>query len=52
MQKAMSELIDNSGRLYDPAVVAACRKLIDEMGYRLDGPKKANQIVSTQMQSL
>ena len=52
MQKAMNELIDNSGRLYDPDVVAACRKLVDEMGYRLDGPKKANQIVSTQMQSL
>lgn len=52
MQKAMNELIDNSGRLYDPDVVDACRKLVDEMGYRLDGPKKANQIVSTQMQSL
>ena len=52
MQKAMNELIDNSGRLYDPVVVDACRKLVDEMGYRLDGTKKANQIVSTQMQSL
>ena len=52
MQKAMNELIDNSGRLYDPDVVAACRKLVEEMGYRLDGPRKADRIVTTQMQSL
>jgi response regulator RpfG family c-di-GMP phosphodiesterase len=52
MRKAINELVDNSGRLYDPDVVAACQKLVGELGFRLDGPKKANQIVSTQMQSL
>ena len=52
LQKAMNELIDNSGRLYDSDVVHACRKLVDEMDYRLDGPKKKAALVSTQMQSL
>jgi len=52
MQKAMNELIDNSGRLYDSDVVDACRKLFDDMDYRLDGPKKETAMVSTQMQSL
>ncbi|WP_319524119.1 HD domain-containing phosphohydrolase [uncultured Desulfosarcina sp.] len=52
IQKAINELAENSGRLYDPDVVAACLKLVNELGYRLDGPKKAAERVTTQMQSL
>lgn len=52
IQKAINELAENSGRLYDPDVVAACLKLVNELGYRLDGPKKAAELVTTQMQSL
>lgn len=52
IQKAINELAENSGRLYDSDVVAACLELINEQGYRLDGPKKAAGRVTTQMQSL
>ncbi|BBO75175.1 two-component system response regulator [Desulfosarcina widdelii] len=52
IQKAINELAENSGRLYDADVVAACLKLVNELGYRLDGPKKAAGRVTTQMQSL
>ena len=51
-KKAMSELIDNRGRLYDPAVVDACRVLIDEAGYTLKGLPDQQVFVTTQMQSL
>jgi HD-GYP domain-containing protein (c-di-GMP phosphodiesterase class II) len=52
IRKAMDELAENSGRLYDPDVVDACLKLVNDLGYRLDGPKKAAELVTTQMQSL
>lgn len=52
IQKAINELAENSGRLYDPDVVSACLKLINEMGYRLEGTQKAAKRVTTQMQSL
>jgi putative two-component system response regulator len=52
IQKAINELDENSGRLYDADVVAACLELVNEQGYRLDGPKKAAGRVTTQMQSL
>jgi len=52
IQKAINELAENSGRLYDSDVVAACLELVNELGYRLDGPKKAAGRVTTQMQSL
>jgi HD-GYP domain-containing protein (c-di-GMP phosphodiesterase class II) len=52
IQKAINELAENSGRLYDSDVVAACLELVNEQGYRLDGPKKTAERVTTQMQSL
>lgn len=52
IQKAMGELIENSGRLYDPKVVEACLELINERGYRLKGPEVGPKFVTTQMQSL
>jgi HD-GYP domain-containing protein (c-di-GMP phosphodiesterase class II) len=52
IQKAINELAENSGRLYDSDVVAACLELVNEQGYRLDGPKMTAGRVTTQMQSL
>jgi putative nucleotidyltransferase with HDIG domain len=52
IQKAVNEVTQNSGRLYDPDVVHACLKLINEAGYRLVGSKGKAKLVTTQMQSL
>jgi putative two-component system response regulator len=52
IQKAINELAENSGRLYDSDVVAACLELVNEQGYRLEGTKNAAKRVTTQMQSL
>jgi putative two-component system response regulator len=52
MKKAIAELTENSGRLYDPDVVAACLELVNESGFQLKGPKGEPAVVSTQMQSL
>ncbi len=52
MKKAMSELTDNSGRLYDPQVVDACLALVNETGYTLKGKSVEPVAVTTQMQSL
>jgi putative two-component system response regulator len=52
MKKALGELSENSGRLYDPDVVAACLELVNESGYQLKGPKGEPVVVTTQMQSL
>ncbi|WP_218188387.1 hypothetical protein [Desulfosarcina cetonica] len=48
----MSELTDNSGRLYDPQVVDACLALVNETGYTLKGKSVEPVAVTTQMQSL
>lgn len=53
MKKAMSELTDNSGRLYDPEVVKACLALVNETDFKLKSPIKSEPVVvTTQMQSL
>ena len=52
IQKAVNEVTQHSGLLYDPDVVKACLKLINEAGYRLVGPKGKAKLVTTQMQSL
>ncbi len=53
IKKAMSELTDNSGRLYDPQVVDACLSLVNQSDYKLRIPTKgAPVVVTTQMQSL
>lgn len=52
IQKAFNELTENSGRLYDEDVVAACLKLFNESGYRLGSLKGKAELVTTQMQSL
>ena len=52
MKKAMGELTENSGRLYDPDVVEACLSLVNEDGYKLKVFKGEPVVVSTQMQSL
>jgi putative two-component system response regulator len=52
MKKAIGELSDNRGRLYDPDVVDACLSLVDGEGYRLKETKKMPAMVTTQMQSL
>ena len=52
IQKAMNEITENSGRLYDPEVVEACLVLINEVGYRLGSRQGRAALVTTQMQSL
>ncbi len=52
IKKAVNELNENSGRLYDADVVDACLRLVNETGYRLDGIKGKAELVTTQMQSL
>ena len=54
LKKAMGELTDNSGRLYDPAVVEACLRLVNEYGYQFTGKGAMGKaaVVTTQMQSL
>jgi response regulator RpfG family c-di-GMP phosphodiesterase len=52
MKKAIAELTENSGRLYDPDVVAACLELVNEAELQLKGPKGEPAVVTTQMQSL
>ena len=52
MKKAMGELTDNRGRLYDADVVDTCIALVKETGYTLKGPVGEAIIVNTQMQSL
>lgn len=51
-KKAMDELTDNSGSLYDPQVVDACRKLLEEKRFHFKGGNTASVFVTTQMQSL
>ena len=53
MKKAVGELTENSGRLYDPKVVDACLGLVSEADFRLKTPFKGEPVVvTTQMQSL
>jgi len=52
IKKAMGELTDNRGRLYDGDVVDACLALVKESGYTLKGPMDEAVVVNTQMQSL
>lgn len=52
MKKAMEELVDNSGRLYDRDVVNAFLELVTEKGYQLKESKGQPAVVTTQMQSL
>lgn len=52
MKKAMDELTENRGRLYDADVVDVCLGLVDGAGYQLKGTKKTPVAVTTQMQSL
>jgi response regulator RpfG family c-di-GMP phosphodiesterase len=53
VKKAMDELKENSGRLYDPDVVEACLSLVNQPGFKLKSPIKGNRVVvTTQMQSL
>ena len=53
MKKAMGELIENSGRLYDPMVVEACLSLVNQSDFKLKNPIKTQPVVvTTQMQSL
>jgi putative nucleotidyltransferase with HDIG domain len=53
MKKAMDELTDNSGRLYDSQVVEACLALVSQPDFKLKSPIKGKPVVvTTQMQSL
>lgn len=52
IKKAMGEISDNRGRLYDTDVVDTCLALVKETGYTLKGPVGEAVIVNTQMQSL
>lgn len=52
IKKALGELRENSGRLYDPKVVDACLALVTQSGYTLKGPSAEPVAVTTQMQSL
>jgi HD-GYP domain-containing protein (c-di-GMP phosphodiesterase class II) len=52
IQKAVNELTENQGRLYDPDVVRTCLHLIREKGYQLAGAEGQAVVVNTQMQSL
>jgi PAS domain S-box-containing protein len=36
VSKALEEINENKGRLYDPAVVEACTRIFQERGFRLD----------------
>ena len=52
IQKAIGELTDNQGRLYDADVVRTCLELVNEKGYRFEGSDGQPVVVNTQMQSL
>lgn len=53
IKKAIGELTENSGRLYDPEVVGVCLALADQMDFKLkSGNKVKPVVVTTQMQSL
>jgi putative two-component system response regulator len=53
VKKAMDELKENSGRLYDPDVVEACLSLVNQADFKLKSPIKGKRVVvTTQMQSL
>ncbi|BBO81421.1 HD-GYP domain-containing protein [Desulfosarcina ovata] len=52
IKKAMSELTENSGRLYDPDVVEACLWLVAETGFAFKDASGEPAVVNTQMQSL
>ncbi len=52
LKKAMGELANNSGTLYDPDVVSACLGLVEDDGFQFKSAKEASIFVTTQMQSL
>jgi response regulator RpfG family c-di-GMP phosphodiesterase len=53
VKKAVDELRQNRGRLYDDEVVDACLSLVNQTGYQLKNPIKGEPVVvTTQMQSL
>ncbi len=52
LKKAISELTDNCGTLYDKEVVAACIELLENENFQYKNPKGASAFVTTQMQSL
>lgn len=51
-EKALGELSDNSGGLYDPDVVSACLNLVEDGRFQFKNPKGVSVFVTTQMQSL
>jgi putative two-component system response regulator len=51
-KKAIDELRNNRGSLYDDKVASACLKLVENNGFEFKSPKGTSAFVSTQMQSL